>query len=223
MGLSLQEAEESQKRLAARVRECPLEQDVRLVGGVDCGYSRLGAQGAAAVVVWDLRSGAVAEAQAILWRADFPYVPGLLGFREAPAVLQALGRLRAKPQVLLCDGHGIAHPRRCGLASQVGVLAGLPAIGCAKSRLCGRYAEPGRSRGSSSPLIDRGQIIGAVLRTRTDVRPVFVSVGHLVDLPAALRIVLDCTPRYRLPEPLRLAHREAAKALDRLEQGSARP
>jgi deoxyribonuclease V len=206
-------AAECQGRLAGLVRECPLERDVRLVAGVDCGYSRQGAQCAAAVVVWDLRTAAVVETRVLLWQADVPYVPGLLALREAPAVLKVLGQLARKPQVLLCDGHGIAHPRRFGLASHVGVLANLPTIGCAKSRLCGSYVEPGDARGASSPLVDRGQIVGAVLRTRTDVRPVFVSVGHLIDLPAAVRIVLACTPRYRLPEPLRLAHLEAAKAL----------
>ena len=164
---------------------------------------------------WDPRSAAVVETKTLLSEAGFPYIPGLLAFREAPAILKVLGRLSGKPQVLICDGHGIAHPRRFGLASHVGLLASLPTIGCGKSRLCGSYAEPASSRGSSSPLIDRGQTIGAVLRTRAGVRPLFVSVGHLIDLPAAVRVILDCTRGYRLPEPLRLAHQQATEALRR--------
>lgn len=215
MGLSPERAAEIQERLAARVRQCPLDPDVRLVGGADCSYSRRGTLCAAAIVVWELRRGAVVESKALLSEARFPYMPGLLAFREAAAILKVLGGLTGKPQVLICDGHGIAHPRRFGLASHVGVMSGLPSIGCAKSRLCGSHLEPAGSRGSSSPLVDRGETIGAVLRTRTGVRPVFVSVGHLIDLPASVRIILDCTPRFRLPEPLRLAHREAAEALGR--------
>jgi len=137
---------------------------------------------------WDPRSAAVVETKTLLSEAGFPYIPGLLAFREAPAILKVLGRLSGKPQVLICDGHGIAHPRRFGLASHVGLLASLPTIGCGKSRLCGSYAEPASSRGSSSPLID---------------------------LPAAVRVILDCTRGYRLPEPLRLAHQQATEALRR--------
>jgi deoxyribonuclease V len=211
--LSLERAAQIQEQLASRVRQSPLEAAVRLVAGADCSYSRVGTLCAAAVVVWDLRSAAVVETEILLSEARFPYVPGLLAFREAPAILKTLGRLSCKPQVLICDGHGIAHPRRFGLASHVGVLADLPTIGCAKSRLCGSYAEPASGRGSSSSLIDCGQTLGAVLRTRTGVRPVFVSVGHLIDLPAAVRVLLDCARGYRLPEPLRLAHLEAAAAL----------
>jgi deoxyribonuclease V len=204
---------ETQERLAARVRQLPLDPDVRLVAGADCSYARQGPGCAAAVVVWDLRRGTVVEAATLLSKAGFPYLPGLLAFREAPAILKALGRLAGRPQVLICDGHGIAHPRRFGLASHVGLLAGLPTIGCAKSRLCGSHEEPARDRGSSSALVDKGQVVGAVLRTRTGVRPVYVSVGHRIDLPSAVRIILDCTLGYRLPEPVRLAHRQASAAL----------
>jgi deoxyribonuclease V len=211
------EAAAIQERLAARVRQSPLEAAVRLVAGADCAYSRRGPLCAAAVVVWDLQKAEAVETRTLLSETRFAYVPGLLAFREAPAVLEALAQLEGRPQVLLCDGHGIAHPRRFGLASHVGVLAGLPTIGCAKSRLCGSHEEPAGARGASSPLVDRGQTIGAVLRTRAGARPVFVSVGHLIDLSSAVRIVLDCAQRYRLPEPLRLAHLRATEALRRAQ------
>ena len=175
---------------------------------------------AAAVVVWDMESREEVETVTARSEIRFPYVPGLLAFREAPTVLMAFERLDNRPQLLICDGHGIAHPRRFGLASHVGVLAGVPTIGCARRRLCGTFTGPEDSRGSSSPLVDRGEIIGTVLRTRTGVKPVFVSVGHLIDLSTAERIALDCTPRYRLPEALRLAHRRATDALEK-EAGSS--
>jgi deoxyribonuclease V len=134
-----------------------------------------------------------------------PYVPGLLSFREDPAVLAALRRLRATPDVLLYDGHGLAHPRRFGVACHIGLIVDRPAIGCAKSRLVGMHREPGWRRGSAAPLLDGGEVIGSVLRTRDGVRPVFVSVGHRIDLRTARRIVLACALRHRLPEPTRLA------------------
>jgi deoxyribonuclease V len=143
-------------------------------------------------------------------RVAFPYVPGLLSFREIPVVLDALGKLRHPPDLLLCDGQGYAHPRRFGLACHLGVLTGIPAIGVAKSRLIGEYAEPGSNKGDWSPLMDGGEVIGAVLRTRDNVNPVYVSVGHRIELDAAQRIVLACATRYRLPEPTRLADRLVA-------------
>jgi deoxyribonuclease V len=132
-------------------------------------------------------------------------VPGLLSFREAPAVLAALRRLRTVPDALICDGQGLAHPRRFGLACHVGLIADLPAVGCGKSRLCGEHREPGRRRGSRARLVHDGEVVGTVLRTRVGVKPVYVSVGHRIDLPAAERLVLDCAVRFRLPEPTRLA------------------
>lgn len=137
----------------------------------------------------------------------FPYIPGLLSFREAPAVLAALRRLRHEPDAIMCDAHGYAHPRRFGLACHVGVICGLPTVGCAKSRLVGAHRAPGRRRGSRTRLRHDGEVIGMVLRTQDAVRPVFVSVGHLVDLDSAARLVLACAVSYRLPEPTRLADR----------------
>ena len=127
-----------------------------------------------------------------------------------PAVLNAVQKLRILPDLFIFDAHGLAHPRRFGLASHAGLLLDMPSIGCAKSRLIGQHIEPGTGRGSSSPLVDAGECIGAVLRTRDKVKPVFVSIGHRVDLDAAQRYVLDCAPKYRLPETTRFAHRVAA-------------
>jgi deoxyribonuclease V len=138
--------------------------------------------------------------------ARFPYVPGLLSFREAPALLEAFDRLRARPDVVLCDGQGIAHPRRLGIASHLGLCLDLPTVGCAKSLLCGKYEEPGLNRGDRSPLVDRGEVIGAVLRTRARVAPLFVSPGHRCDLESAVGLVLATTGKLRLPIPTRMAH-----------------
>jgi deoxyribonuclease V len=139
--------------------------------------------------------------------ARFPYVPGYLSFREIPAVLAVLERLSVRPDLVLCDGQGIAHPRRFGLASHIGVLTGLPTVGVAKSRLVGTHGEPGRERGDWVPLMDKDEIIGAVLRTRAGVKPIYVSIGHRVALETAIAFVLACTTRYRLPETTRAADR----------------
>lgn len=160
----------------------------------------------AAVVVLELPSLHVVEAVGIAGRAEFPYVPGLLSFRELPPLLEAFRRLRAAPDAVLVDGQGMAHPRRCGLASHLGLVLDLPAVGCAKSRLIGGYREPGTRRGSASDLRDNGEIIGRVLRTRDRVAPLFVSVGHKISLDAAVALVLECAPRFRLPETTRQAH-----------------
>lgn len=140
----------------------------------------------------------------------FPYIPGLLSFREIPPILEAWKLLRAAPDLLLCDSHGTAHPRGLGMASHLGITLGLPSIGCAKSHLFGRYEEPGMEREERSPVKDRsGRVIGSVLRTRTGVRPVYVSPGHMIDLRTAIRLVLACSPKYRIPVPLRMAHQAA--------------
>jgi deoxyribonuclease V len=149
-------------------------------------------------------TGAVAESP-----VRFPYVPGLLSFREIPALLAAIEQLDVLPDVILCDGHGIAHPRRFGLACHLGLWLGQPTVGCAKSLLYGQHADPALERGSVASLVGGEQGIGAVVRTRTNVKPVYVSVGHLISLSDAVEIVLNCASRYRLPEPLRAAHRMA--------------
>jgi deoxyribonuclease V len=139
----------------------------------------------------------------------FPYVPGLLTFREGPILLEAIRRLHRRPDVIMFDGQGIAHPRRFGLASHLGLILNVPTVGCAKSCLTGHFIGPGPSKGSWSPLIDRGETIGAVVRTREKVTPVFVSPGHMIDLQGAIEVVLNCCTRYREPEPIRWAHQRS--------------
>jgi deoxyribonuclease V len=208
--LSPREAIAVQRRLAASVQQTRPRAPLRLAAGLDAAFSRDGEHCIAGVVLWDLRERAVVEQRVAMRKLRFPYIPGLLSFREAPSLLAALRKLRRAPDVLLCDGHGWAHPRRFGIACHVGVLTGLPSAGCAKSRLVGSHREPGRERGSQTPLEDDGEIIGTVLRTRPGVKPVFVSVGHRIDLDSAERLVLDCGGGYRLPEPVRLADRLVA-------------
>lgn len=201
------EAVAIQQRLAATVRQAPPRKRIRYVAGVDAAFSRDGTRCFAAAVLWDARDRIVLEEHVAERPLTFPYVPGLLSFREAPAVMAALRKLRREPDAIMCDAQGYAHPRRFGLACHVGVICDRPTLGCAKSVLVGEYREPAARRGSRAALRDRGERIGMVLRTRTGVRPVFVSVGHLIDLATAERLVLECAVRYRLPEPTRLADR----------------
>jgi deoxyribonuclease V len=211
--VSSEQAQEIQKRLAASVRIERPGSEIRLVAGADCSYPGEGILCLAAVAVWDLGSRSLVEVRTAAAEASFSYVPGLLAFREAPAVLRALELLSIEPDLLLCDGHGLAHPRRLGLACHLGVLSGIRTAGCARRLLCGSYDEPGDRRGEKTPLVDKGEVIGTVLRTRSAVKPVFVSVGHRIDLDTAERAILACAVRYRLPEPLRLAHQAAAGAI----------
>jgi deoxyribonuclease V len=195
-----------QKRLAGRIRIEPLREVAHLVAGADVAFSADGHRCLAGIVVWDVRAGQVVE-ERLAWRpASFPYVPGLLSFREAPAVLAAVRKLRCQPDVFMFDAQGLAHPRRFGLASHVGLLMDCPSIGCAKSRLCGEHAAPATKAGSAAPLIDHDEKVGVVLRTRDGINPVYVSVGHRVTLDDAITVVMSCVTRYRLPEPTRLAH-----------------
>jgi deoxyribonuclease V len=159
-----------------------------------------------AVVVLNYPELRLVETKVIRGRVDFPYVPGLLSFREAPLTLAACEKLGIIPDLVLVDGQGIAHPRRFGLASHLGLFLDTPTIGCAKSRLCGRHEEPGDNPGSYAEVVDRGETIGVALRTKPGSKPVYVSIGHKVDLEAAIYWVLECCRGYRLPEPCRLAH-----------------
>jgi len=176
---------------------------VTTVAGVDAGYRDDMAR--AAVVVLTYPGLEVTDYATADRPVTFPYIPGLLTFREAPAVLDAMEKLTTLPDLLIFDGQGIAHPRRLGIASHIGVLLDMPAIGCAKSRLCGRHEEPDSEKGSHVPLIHNGDIIGAVTRTRNNVKPVFVSPGHRIDLPTSVEYVLSCCRKYRLPETTRQA------------------
>lgn len=192
-----------QRKLAVRVLIRPLPSGVRWIAGLDAAFSEK--ECVAAVVLWDLARREVVEQNVARAPLRFPYIPGLLSFREAPALLAALEKLERRPDVLMCDGQGLAHPRRFGIACHVGVLAGIPAVGCAKSLLVGEYRAPAKRRGSRAALTDHGERVGTVLRTRDGVRPLFISVGHGADLATAEDLVLRCAFRYRLPEPVRLA------------------
>ena len=202
-----------QRRLAATVDTGARLARVHLVAGADAAYHQDGERLVAAVVVIALPGLEVVEQASAEGRVTFPYVPGLFGFREAPIVLRACRRLRARPDVLVCDGQGIAHPRRFGLACHLGVLTGRPAFGVGKTRLVGSHTDPASARGSSVPLVDAGEEVGAVLRTQDGVKPVYVSAGHRIGLAHACRLTLALTPRYRLPETTRQADRLSRAAL----------
>ncbi len=205
------EARALQRRLAAQVREEPLDPDaVRWVGGVD--VSARQGRLRAAVVVWDCQAQRLNHYALAEQDEPMPYRPGFLSFREIPVIQAAWNRLATpRPQVLLVDGHGIAHPRGLGIAAHLGVLLDWPTVGVAKRRLVGHLAQPlGEERGSRAALVWRGRVIGMAVRTRTGVRPVWVSIGHRVTLDAAVDLVLRCS-RYRLPEPIRAAHRLAGE------------
>jgi len=200
------EAVAIQNELRSDVVRTGTPRPLRLVAGADVSYAKKAVTMYAAVVVVAWPSLEVVEEVTAQCAAEFPYIPGLLSFREMPALLAAFEKLRSAPDVIVCDGHGVAHPRGFGIASHLGVLLNVPAIGCAKKRLVGDYEEPGPEKGSRVPLLLDGRTIGTVLRTRERVKPVFVSVGHRIGLRSAVRIVLDAATRSRLPEPTRLAH-----------------
>ena len=195
-----------QRELAGQVVLRPVAAGVRVFAGADVTFSRDGRDVIAGIVVWDADSQAIVEERTARVACNFPYVPGLLSFRELPGVLAALRKLRTTPDVVLCDGQGLAHPRRFGLACHLGLWLGLPTVGCAKSRLCGVFAEPATRKGSASRLTLDNEQIGLVVRTRDNVKPLFISPGHLCDYESARRLTLAATTRYRLPEPTRLAH-----------------
>jgi deoxyribonuclease V len=201
-----------QRRLAPRVRLAPVPRGVRLFGGADVAFSADGTRVIAGVVLWDVKEAAVVEQQVIRAPCRFPYVPGLLSFRELPSLLAALRKLRTSPQVVLCDAQGLAHPRRFGLACHLGLWLDLPTVGCAKSRLCGEYDEPARTKGGCTTLWHNAERVGSVVRTRDGVKPLFVSPGHLCDHASAVRLTLAAATRYRLPEPTRLAHQLVSRA-----------
>lgn len=192
-----------QESLAKEVRIAPLDREITTIAGVDAAFS--GERIIAAVAVFDFKTLSLLDEAHAVMETHFPYIPGYLSFREAPAILSAIERLSHIPDLFIVDGQGIAHPRRIGIASFLGVLMDLPTIGCAKSRLVGEYAEPAPERGAWSPLIYKGEMVGAVLRTRNRVKPVYVSPGHLITLPEAINVILHCAAKYRLPEPQRAA------------------
>lgn len=206
--VTVPEARALQERLRQRVVEADAIGDVRRVAGVDVSYERGSPHLWAAVVVLDATTLERIETAGVRAPSRFPYVPGYLSFRELPAALEAFDRLRTRPDLVVCDAHGRAHPRRFGLACHLGIWLDLPTIGCAKSVLVGDYREPGARRGCHARLRLAGETIGEAVRTRTGVRPVFVSVGHRVSLSTSRRWVLRLARRYRLPETTRAAHAE---------------
>jgi deoxyribonuclease V len=211
--VSTARAREIQTELAGEICRTGSVPQPHLVAGTDISVNRFAKTGMAAVVVLSYPEMNVVETRTITAELEFPYVPGLLTFREAPLVLAAFEKLTLTPDLVLVDGQGIAHPRRIGLASHLGLCLGIPTIGCAKSRLIGVHVELALEAGSYAQLEDNGEVIGAALRTKTGVKPVYVSIGHLINLPSAIKHVLACCCGYRLPQPTRLAHLAAGGQL----------
>ncbi|MBU1691110.1 MAG: deoxyribonuclease V [Gammaproteobacteria bacterium] len=208
--ISPTEAIAIQQQLRGEVARENLLGPVHHVAGVDVGFEEGGGVTRAAVAVLAFPTLELVEHAIFRIPTRFPYVPGLLSFREVPAVIGALEKLIVIPDLLLCDGQGIAHPRRFGIASHLGLLSGIPSIGVAKTRLIGEQVEPPDQRGASVPLLDHGEIIGAILRSRPGVKPLYISIGHRISLETALDYVMACVTRYRLPETTRWAHRLAS-------------
>ena len=205
--ISIAEARARQEKMRGLVIREGTPENVRYVAGVDCGFpgEHEGKVTRAAVAVLSYPELELHEQSIIERPTDFPYIPGFLSFREAPAVLEALARLKTRPDLLIVDGHGYAHPRGFGIACHIGVESGLPSIGAGKSLLVGEYSMPGEKAGSRQPLRYKGETVGAVLRTRDGVAPLFVSSGHKISLDSAVEWVLDCCRGYRLPETTRWA------------------
>lgn len=219
--VSPEEAVIIQQKLRSEVQIKPLvigdggtRKEIQFIAGCDISYHRFSEVLYAAVVVLAMPDLVVVESRSAASKTTFPYIPGLLSFRETPAVLKAWNKLHTKPDVLLVDGHGLAHPRRFGIACHLGLWLDVPTIGCAKSLLIGTFKELSRTAGSHTELLDKGEVIGQVVRTRKDVNPIFVSVGHRVTLDDAIRIVSMCSGRYRIPEPTRQAHLLVNSLLD---------
>lgn len=204
--LTPEQARQTQRELAARVSRTNEIGAVRLVAGVDISAPDDRGLARSAAVILRYPGLTLIESRVIEKEVTFPYVPGLLSFRESPLILAACEELDNDPDLILVDGQGIAHPRRMGLASHLGLVLDKPTIGCAKSRLCGRHGMVGAEQGSYAEILDNGEVIGAALRTKLGVSPIYVSIGHKVNLEAAIDLVLRCCMDKRLPEPTRLAH-----------------
>jgi deoxyribonuclease V len=204
--VSPREAVELQKSLRERVVLAPPTRPIETIAGTDISFNKYSTTLYAGIVVLRLPSLEVIEEVGVVSETRFPYVPGLLSFRETPSVLEAWAKLKTEPDAVMFDGQGLAHPRRVGIACHVGLLIERPTLGCAKSVLVGKYEEPPAGRGSWSPLVDKGETVGAAVRTKDRVQPIFVSPGHLIDLKSAINLTLASDGGYRQPEPTRLAH-----------------
>lgn len=202
---STAEALATQKALRGKVSLANGFSSVRFIAGLDVGYDVASNLSHAAAVLFDMQTMQVVEQATAQLPTEFPYISGFLSFREIPALREALAKLSGTPDLLMVDGHGIAHPRRLGVAAHLGVLLDMPAIGVGKSRLTGRFHMPGYYKGDASPLYGKQERIGTVLRSKDNVNPLFISPGHKVDHETAVELVLACLTRYRLPEPTRLA------------------
>jgi deoxyribonuclease V len=201
-----EEAIQIQKELRGRLSLRPPRNPPQTVGAGDVAYSRTDDRIYASFLLFSYPDLELLETSLVLGHARFPYLPGLLAFREAPVLLEAISRLKRKPDLILVEGQGTAHPRSMGIAAHLGLILDLPSIGCAKSRLYGKAAEPGLSWGNTAPLVEEGRTVGMVVRTRAEVKPVYVSPGHKMDLETSVKTVLSLCQGYRLPEPLRQAH-----------------
>ncbi len=204
---SVQEAKKLQENLRQRVQSVTLSSEIRLIAGADVSCDMNSDWGIGGVVVCDALTYKIVDQASFRGSISFPYVPGYLSFRELPLLLPAFERLSRKPALVICDAQGIAHPRRFGLACHLGVALDCPSIGCAKSRLVGEHVEPANERGGRAPLTLESEVVGAVVRTRTGVAPLYVSVGHRITLDEAVDWVMRTTPYYRVPEPVRWAHK----------------
>ena len=209
--LTYSEAVSLQKELAGQVKHQKIKVKPKTIAGLDCAFSKDGKKIIAVAIVLKYGSFELLETVNAVQDVTFPYISGLLSFREAPVCIAAAKQLKNVPDIFMIDGQGIAHPRRLGLAAHLGLFFDIPTIGCAKSRLTGKFEEPQVEKGGFSPLKDKNEIIGSVVRTRSKVKPVFVSVGNKCRLEDAINIVLACSIKYRIPEPTRLAHQYVSK------------
>jgi deoxyribonuclease V len=211
--LSPKQAIALQKQMASRVILKPLPEEITVVAGADVGYSRGHDRAVAAVATYTYPGLELRELVRFQGKFSYPYVPGLLSFREIPLLLEAFKHLREEPDVVLCDGQGAAHPRRFGLASHLGLWLNVPTVGCAKTRLVGTHGKVGPMKGQYRSLWHRDERVGVVLRTRTKVKPLYVSPGHLAEVDSSRKLVERCCTKYRLPEPIRRAHLEVQRAV----------
>ena len=205
------EARALQQELAERVRFRPLPATFEILGAADIAYVAATNQLVAAMVTFQWPDLTLIESSHVVAPITFPYIPCLLSFREVPSLLEAHHKLQRPPEVLLCDGQGIAHPRRFGLASHLGLCLDIPTVGCAKKLLCGKHEDLELRRGCATPLRHKGEVVGWVFRSRDGVKPIYISPGHLSDLESSRDIIHRCLSRFRIPEPLRQAHNLATQ------------
>jgi deoxyribonuclease V len=217
--LNIEEARKVQHELKKKARIVPLKKQPRIIAGVDAAFTKNRIVAVACLLTYPGLEPI--EDRYAAQKITFPYVPGFLSFREGPAIIRAVKRLSVRPDIILFDGQGIAHPEGLGIASHIGVILDVPSIGCAKSRLTGAYNEPGARKGNQTSLCYKEKAIGKVLRTRDNVRPLFVSPGHLIDIDGAVDIVMKCVGKYRIPEPIRRADALSKKLKQRITRGDS--